>query len=143
MKKVYESELIKCDLVSTNRSHYKNKRKTTKYRIMEELCDYQIKKILLKDDAAYRIEYEFYIKDLRSDADNFIKSFQDVLQKNIRKYCENFDDRQFYEIECKKFFPKCKENLGVKFKIFEIKLLKEKDGIKLKKDNKLGAENYE
>lgn len=139
MKKIYESNLIKCNLVSTNRSHYKNKNKTTKYRVMEELCDYQIKKIVLKEDAPYRIEYEFFIKDLRSDADNFIKSFQDVLQKHLRKHCENFDDRQFYEIECKKFFPKNKEDFGVKFKIFEIKLNKEKT----KKDNKINEVYYE
>ena len=146
MKEIYESKFIKCKPVAAN-SMYKNtgrggRRKSENYQLMEKLCLLQMEKINLKNDKCYRMEYEFFLQRQDSDVDNYIKCFQDILQKKIREKNKDFDDKLIYEIEAKKYFPEGK-NYGVKFKIFEIKIEKEKYGMPLKINKKLGVECYE
>lgn len=149
MKKIYESDLIICEPVSVNASHFNTKLKkrirTKPYKKMIEDCLKQLEDIYLKNDKPYRIEYEFFLKTQGSDVDNFIKCFQDIFEEKIQEKNPDFNDNQFYEIQAKKYFPELKKGgqLGVKFKIFEIKIPKEKDNMILKINKKIGEENYE
>lgn len=149
MEKIYESKFIECKPVSVNASHLTTKTfiraKSKNYKKMEADCLKQLEEINLKSNRSYRIEYKFFLPRQGSDVDNFIKCFQDILESKIKEKDSNFDDNLFYEIEAKKYFPDMKKDgkTGIKFKIFEIKLKKEIDGMKLKKDKNLGAESYE
>lgn len=142
--KIYESEFIKTKIISTNAakrpiiihghiSYTKNKNYVAAIPVILS----QLKPIEgLKLDVAYRIEYDFFCARVDADADNMIKSFQDVLQQ---KY--GINDRNFYEIVANKF-PVGKANEGVIFRLFEIKIPKIKNGIKLTKDKSIRGDCY-
>jgi Holliday junction resolvase RusA-like endonuclease len=156
MKKIYESEFIKCKPISVNASHtirafFDKKtgkiittRVTTKeYKDMKNICKMQIKNLKLESGKPYRIEYDFFLNQQGSDVDNFIKCFQDILEEKIQEKNEKFNDNLFYEVEAKKYFPKSVNDLGVIFKIYEIKISLEKNNIQLKKNNNIKGEYYE
>lgn len=145
MEKVLHIDYINCNLVSVNKAMgigenkygVKYKYIDKDYANMRNMLLHILPVVEIKKDVPLRIEYDFYTARTNSDVDNLIKCLQDILQK---KY--NFDDRNFYEIEAKKY-PVGKKNEGFGIRIFEIKIPKIKNNLELTKDKNIGEIYYE
>jgi Holliday junction resolvase RusA-like endonuclease len=143
--KIFESDFISTQIVSTNNQKrpivingHISYTKNDKYVSVIPVVMAQLKPIEgLEKDAPYRIEYDFFCARVDADADNMIKSFQDILQQ---KY--GINDRNFYEIVARKF-PVGKKNEGVIFRIFKIKIPKIKNNFKITKDKNVRSEYYD
>lgn len=107
------------------------------YKEMQNILQYILKGGAIKSDVPLRIEYVFYTARVNSDTDNLIKCLQDILQKIY-----NFDDRNIYEIEAKKY-PVGKINEGFSLKVFEIKIPKIINNLELTKDKNITGDSYE
>lgn len=143
--KIFESDFIKTPIVSTNNQKrpivikgHISYTKNDKYVSVIPVVMAQLKPIEgLEKDVPYRIEYDFFCARVDADADNMIKSFQDILQQ---KY--GINDRNFYEIVARKF-PVGKKNEGVIFRIFKIKIPKIKNNFEITKDKNIRSEYYD
>lgn len=107
------------------------------YREMQNILQYILKGGAIKNDVPLRVEYVFYTARVNSDTDNLIKCLQDILQK---KY--NFDDRNIYEVEAKKY-PVGNKNEGFSLKVFQIKIPKIINELELTKDKNIRGDSYE
>ena len=93
---------------------YRGRRFTNdKYKKYKQDVGIQLKPMKLPEPP-YRVNYEFGFSSRGSDIDNYIKNFQDILQKYY-----GFNDNAIYEIFVKKKIVK-KGSEYIKFEILTL-----------------------
>lgn len=93
---------------------YSGRRSTTqKYKQYKKDVRKQLKPMKLPEPP-FRVNYEFGFSSRGSDIDNYIKNFQDILQKKYK-----FNDNQIYEMFVKKKIVK-KGSEYIKFEILAL-----------------------
>lgn len=107
---------VKIKPLSTNNAWKGRRFKTKEYKEYEEELLWLLPRTSFNPNGDYSVYYEFGCSNSRSDYDNFIKQFQDILCK---KY--GIDDSNIWEAKIKKVKVK-KGDEYVKFDLKEIEI---------------------
>jgi Holliday junction resolvase RusA-like endonuclease len=100
--------------LSVNNAWKGRRFKTEAYKVFEQEVYYLLPRLEVPD-AKLKVHYRFGLSDKRSDGDNCIKQFQDILSK---KY--NFNDNKIYKWVVEKVdVPKGNEFIEFKFEVYD------------------------
>jgi len=107
--------IVKVKPTSVNECYSGRRHSTAKYKQYKRDVLIQLKPMKLPEPP-YKVAYEFGFSSRGSDIDNYVKNFQDILQKYYK-----FNDNAIYEMNVIKKIVK-KGDEYIKFKIEHLKI---------------------